>query len=1163
MLILLLWSPAFSQGTRGEIEGRITDPTGASIPNATVTVTDTLRGTKTTVKTNTAGAYTVTQLLPSTYSVSAAATGFRTAVHSALDLTVGATLAINFQLQPGVVTQTVTVTGGTPLLQVTNATVGGTLSNTIINNLPLNGRNFLNLMQLRPGVAIYPGGGFQAQSTNGLPGTYVGYELDGLQHTEPFQGQPTFNESNFAGDAATILPIDALQTFRIMQNSPAQYGGYAGSIVELALKSGTNHFHGDAYAFGRTSSLDARNYFNPVGTPALGHNVEQFGATVGGPIIRNKLFFFTGFEGQRYTIGNAWTSSIPVSVSLAAQNPVSPNCGYIPAGNCAISIPNAEADLKAGGYSLSPVSLALLKQYPNNPGPSNLVPGGFPNTNTSDNGVVHVNYKLNNTNQLSYDMFLGDQTGNYVTAPPIIQPYFSSITDMLVESMGFHWISNPSSNWVNTLGFGYDRFRQGPIVPADENKSPSSYGIQTGVSGLLSGGLPDIYVKPFTVMGGDNVLPKVLGPDFIYDLNDSVSWIHGNQNIIFGAEVTHWIVRAARLANSRGKIKFFAAGTYGASQSPFHNKSTSLEDFLAGNPGLGIIQSGYALRRVNQWYFAPFIQDNWRATPTLTVNMGLRYNYTTPMHDSKGLLGNFVPSVGLIQQGVNGVGDVYNADPNDISPRIGFAWNPHSGKTVVRGGFSMMYQRIDLFALLSQLSATNGLTTGLAAVPTGASCEPLAPTCGKNGTINVAFAVGLPINWNSPPGGSTTVFPPPPVNCISLGGCSIMSVPQGFQNPAVLGWNLGVQHQFTNNLALDVTYVGNHVRNFLQLVDINQPTPGSFAGINALAGPGMPYYSKYPFLSFINQLGNTGTSNYDGLQVTLTQHTWHGLSYLAAYTWSHALDTSTGDPGAQPQNSLRPGAEYASSGFDIRQRFTFSGTYALPGVKGFGQALRGWQINSIVTLQGGQPWSIQDAGNNISLTSEFNDRWNLYGSSSNFKILSKPFIYCTSSTNCQTFTSAGTLPPAQAAADWAQCMGHASSEPNGPGGSTGLQSLASFGCYASTNGKSFIVPPSLGTFGSTGRNVFRGPGFYDWDASIFKDFNIKERLTAEFRFEVFNVLNHPTFNNPDTISGFLTNDPSAPGTFGCGCVTADVAADNPVFGSGGPRGIQLGLKLLF
>jgi outer membrane receptor protein involved in Fe transport len=1139
--MLLVSTHLYSQSYTGRILGSVTDETGAVIPGATVSVTDVQRGVTRTLTTDTAGEYLAPELLPGVYNVRAEAKGFASVEHSQIELQVAQDVTINFALKLGTISQTIVVSGVPAALNTTNATLGGTLSNATINALPLNGRNFENLITLRPGVVIYPGGGFQTQSANGLRPEDVGYLLDGLRNHEPFQGQSLVNQAGFAGDASTILPIDAIQQFNVMENPPAQFGWSPGAIVNVALKSGTNQVHGTAYAFGRDDAFDARNFFNPGGTPKTPLDLEQYGGTVGGPILKNKLFFFAGYEGQRYSVGNPFVTTIPVAVSLAPSNPVTLNCAFIPSGDCANSIPDAIADLQAGGFAMSPVSQKLITLFPTNPGPSPLVPLGFPNSITANNGVAKLDFRLNDRNQLTYDYFIGDQSGTAETRA-VVQPEFLSRLGERAQAHGLHWLWNPNPRWVNDAKLGYDRFAQGPLTTTLDSGIPATaFGISTGVTNPLLGGLPNIFVGGFTALGGDFILPKVLGTDHIYELDDTVSYLLGRHAFSFGGDVEHWIVTAGRFANGRGKIKFGPGViTPGA---PF-GSATALEDFLAGAPFLGIIQLGNALRRVNQWAYALFLQDDWRTTSRLTVNLGLRYEYTTPMRAAHGLLGNFDPNIGLIQQGLGGVDTVYHGDPTNVSPRLGFAWNPGGGKTVIRGGASMIYSRMDLFALLSQLGTSNAITTGLATIPTGVpGVQP------GGGTIDTGllFLPGSSLNYT--PAGP--VFPTT-FSCSSASPCSIMGVDRDLRNPSVITWTLGVQHAFTNNLTVEAAYVGNHGRNLLGIRDLNQPPVGAGYGPGCMAPPAnpaceaaaAPFATKFPFLGFINFMSNQDESNYNALQVSATARTFHGLSFVAGYTYSHAVDDASNDTFApQAQDSTHPGLEYGNSDYDIRHRFTFSMNYALPGIKSFGQLLQGWNVTSIVTLQGGQPWYTADFGDDISGTGELNDRWDYFGNPADF----------TSGPNPIPFFG-GTSGPACAAKALAL-----------DGGTRGpfTAALGALGCYA--KGNSVMIPPAFGTFGTLGRNVFRASGFYNWDASIFKDFKFAERVTAQFRAEFFNVLNHPLFANPyGGTNGFALNDASFLGPpFGCGCATPDVAGSNPVLGSGGNRAIQFGLKLIF
>jgi hypothetical protein len=377
-----------------------------------------------------------------------------------------------------------------------------------------------------------------------------------------------------------------------------------------------------------------------------------------------------------------------------------------------------------------------------------------------------------------------------------------------------------------------------------------------------------------------------------------------------------------------------------------------------------------------------------------------------------------------------------------------------------------------------------------------------------------------------------------------------------------------------------MAYVGNHGANLTGIRDINQPRVGSGWGTgtggeltlclasaplynNCVANnnggeqANQPYATKFPYLSNIFQMGNVYRSNYNGLQVTLNSRNYHGLSMVAGYTWSHALD----DVGANwdfgygsglPQNAHNPGAEYGNSDFDVRHRLTLSLTYAVPGRKGYGQALEGWELNSIVTLQSPQYWGAMDEGTDaagigplpVSPPANSPIRWDFFGNTEDFK--SGP-------TGIPKYTVATTgLPSA--------CTTKALALDGGsPGAATAAVNL--FGCYA--QGNSVLIPPALGQFGTMGRNIFPDSGFRNLDFSVAKNWHFGERFRAQFRAEFFNIFNHPNFANPyGGQNGFGFNDPSAPG-FGCGCATPDIAAANPAVGSGGPRSVQLGLKLTF
>src|SRR5712672_3334191 len=400
--------PVFSQTTTGRILGEVRDQSGAALAGASVTVTDVQRATKRTVAADESGAYVVSNLTPSVYTVRAEAKGFKTVERPNVTVEVATDVTVDVALPPGNVTETIVVTGDVPLVNTTSSTLGGTLSNKEINDLPLNGRNYENLLQLRPGVVRYPGGGFSTTSANGLRAEDNAYLVDGLFNSEPFSGQSIINGAGIAGDSATILPVDSIQEFNLQQNPPAEYGWKPGAIVNVGLKSGTNQIHGSAYAFGRDTPLDARNWFNcasvsscpPGVTPAHKNprNLEQFGGTAGGSIVKDRLFYFGAYEGQRYTVGNAGYLSTWATVPLPTPAGGT-TCAALASGDCANSIPDAIADVFAQGRTVSPVSLQIAgctftppntvscdgKGFPTNAGGGTTIPYSLSNTVSSDN----------------------------------------------------------------------------------------------------------------------------------------------------------------------------------------------------------------------------------------------------------------------------------------------------------------------------------------------------------------------------------------------------------------------------------------------------------------------------------------------------------------------------------------------------------------------------------------------------------------------------------------------------------------------------------------------------------------------------------------------------------------------------------------------------------
>ncbi|MFZ3333445.1 MAG: carboxypeptidase regulatory-like domain-containing protein [Candidatus Acidiferrales bacterium] len=1157
MLVLSL--PVQAQSSSGRILGDVRDQSDAAIVGANVVITDVQRDVSRSLVTDDAGEYLAPNLAPGIYKITVTKSGFKAFQRTNVQLEVASDLRVDVILQPGDTTQTIVVNEEVPLLNTTSATLGGTLSNQEINDLPLNGRNYENLLQLRPGVVRYPGGGFSTTSTDGLRAEDNVYVVDGLFNSEPFSGQSIINGAGIAGDSATILPIDAIQEFNLIENPPAEYGWKPGAIVNVGLKSGTNDLHGSAYAFGRSQSLDARNYFNDVGSPQTPTQLEQFGGTVGGPIVKDKVFFFGGYEGQRYTVGNSFQVQSPLMISSPTN---AGNCTFISSGDCANSIPDAIADLQAHGIPVSNVSLKVSgctvgppvscngKGFPTNDGANGTtITTGFPNVVSADNAVGKIDYHINDHHTLSGMYFFGNNSGTVDDAIQL-QPQWLTLIHTRAQVFGLNWTWVPNSRWVNEARFGYNRLTQ-PTYSADHNESAASLGIDDGVTNPLYGGLPRLKIKGFgglfETLGGFK-WPKFQGPDQRYQFVDHVSYIVGKHALKFGAEVHRDSFSGGAFGDGKGYIIFSGNNAFAG--------STVLEDFLAGDPGGSVPFPTHALvgdtpiRHIHNFSEGVFAQDDWRITNNLTLNLGLRYEYNGVISENNNLLGNFSPTEGLVQVGQQ-IGQPYHGNHTNFAPRLGVAWDPFgTGKTVIRAGGGLIYETVNWESFM----AFNNVY-GLGTIPTGGILNGVQGT----GTITagVQNIPNPPTPWDTWGVSQTPPFQIAKINCQAALGqtCSILGVNPNITTPYVTNWTLNVQHAFTNALSLEVAYVGNHGTNLMGIRDINQPavgsgwSPGATSSDPVAEQAARPFTVNglFPYLANIYQMANIYESNYNGLQATLTGREYHHFTFVAGYTYSHSLDDvgANWDFGAGlglPQDATHPGREYASSDFDIRNRFTLSMVYSIPGKKSFAQLLEGWQLISIVSLYSPQPWGPMDTGDDISGTGEGVDRWDFVGNPNDFK--SGP-------------TSIPYYAPGSPQTSPGGICSNAASTP-------ALQtSLGLFGCYA--EGNSAMIPPALGTFGTMGRNVFRDSGFRNWDFSVAKNWTFKERFGAQFRAEFFNVLNHPNFANPyGGQNGFGMNDPSVLGPgFGCGCATPDVAASNPVLGSGGNRAVQLGLKLSF
>ncbi|MBZ5699252.1 MAG: TonB-dependent receptor [Acidobacteriia bacterium] len=1221
----LLSLSAYGQGGDvGSIIGQITDKSGGALAGATVSVIDTQRGVTRTLTTDDNGSYFAPNLTPGTYTVRAEYTGFQTLERRNILVQVTQQLRIDLSLQPGEQTQTITVTEEAPLVETTNATLGGVLSNELISDLPLNGRNFNRLLDLQPGFYVQPGSGKWGQQSNGMRAEHNIYILNGIDTVEGFSSQSVLNATPVFGDTTTVLPIDAIQEFKTEQNPSAEFGWKPGAIVNVGLKSGTNSFHGTANAFGRADFLDATNpfiNFANAANLAKGSNVlsakqqtaiETFGATLGGPIVRNRLFFFIGYEGQRNHISAPSASgSLPTVDPLTSSTPLNKvTWSALDACNQLTTAPSP-LSLKLAGLTYGgPGNCAVTSPYTGifitapTEGIDLVTPIG---DSTSNNGLAKVDYHLNEKNTLSGEFFIGNWDGLGFQGSPL-QPYWDIRSHAKAMIIGTHWTWLPKSSVVNEAHFGVNRFYQ-PSYPGDcgsigqpSGEQGINWGTQstiipqTGLSGNC--GMPTISISGFTNngIGCCSSFPKMQGPDYTIQVDEALSYLHGAHSFKFGGEARRMSTFEGTFQGSRGNIVFPPTTTTGCTSIPIPTtcvtglmkfmlgttSSTTLPSELVGTPNVHVSNHGYAL----------FAQDDWRIRRSLTLNLGVRFERVSPLQEAHNQLANFDPSTptGLTQLGLT-----KNIFPawNNFAPRIGFAWDiTGNSKWVLRGGFNMIYVLEGFNDFISQQN-TNPITTGLNTIPSGATlhtCVLAGTTCtdtpvagpGNMQTVILPFQSINWAAWNSAtnpavfPSVTSIVCGDPRLAAPNSTPCAIMAVDPNLKRAYVPGWSIGIQHAFTNSLSLQVVYVGNHGVRLLGLNDANPPAPGSgweaYSSTNKTCSPGgapggsisqtcqnlsRKYFSKFPYLSQINEMQNLDASKYNSLQVTLTQRAWHRLNYVLGYVYGHCFEmmSRAGAAGGSwlPGNIYNVAADYGNCDFDVRHNVTLSLTYALPGKKGYGQMLEGWKINSVFRYQTAIPWRVEDTKDNISGTNSLRDHWDFFGNINDFNNQQYAGIaYYTGTANTGTNS-----------AQFNQCLTQAIALDSGytpvfsgwtVANSGHEAALLKFGCFV--NGSSVQIPPAYGTWGNEGRNMFRGEPFHTWDLSLAKAFRFTERVNAEFRFESFNILNQTNYYTN-------TGDPSATSTFGASRQTPDVGISNATVGSGGPRSIQLGFRLTF
>ncbi len=1138
---LCLYGIAYAQSpTTGQVLGVVRDASGAVVMGANVSLTS-AGGVRRDTTTDASGHYAFSLVPPGTYRVDVAKAGFSTVSVQSVVVRITETTTLDLRLPVAQQKVVVEVEAQPPLIQTESPARGSVIEQQEIRQLPLPTRNFQQLLTLTPGTS----GPIQNSSELGRGAAPI--YVDGNRATS---NSVIINGTDANSIGTGSLPnlavpaTDSLQEF-IVQTSQydASQGRVAGGVVAAVTKSGTNDLHGNFYEFFRNDALNANNFFlNRAGVQRPPYKRNQFGGTLGGPIVKDRVWFFVSYQGSRERNGTSLLNSIgtvfvPENLtndrSDAGIDAFAASYGLAP---CAA--PPTTATIPA---CLDPTAKFLLQAklpngsyvIPTPPHPTVVPLGSVPqpeatpvvgiSTFREDQFNTNLDFQLSNANRLSAKFFdannptlqaLFDLFG-LANALPV--PGFGGTANLNQRVLSLDDSQVISSHLVNDARFGLGIITTGSTP--QEPFSSSQLGISSPLGNLFSG-MPEISVTNYFDLGA-NPFADNSGVEKTYSAGDTLSWQKGRHNLKFGGEFKHHSLNEAFNLYTRGQIFFLGLFPSG----PF--AGNGFYDFLGGlfdSTGLTIMGSGVNNRDVRAHDWSGFINDDWRVHDRLTLTLGLRYDFFSPFTETQGrfvgfdptrvttatipgfpagdnvaITGGFVqasnaknplPGVPLVQA------SLVPPDKNNFAPRIGFAWQPlpRSKRVVVRGGYGVYYDRANSRLLNNQILNFPYYT--LAQTLETPISDPF---------VHVPQPSAFPLTFNNaavfPFGGPPALMSQAPT-ALSPTGLAIVSANgiypdlHDFRTPYIQQFSLGVQHEFASNWLLDVSYVGAAGRKEYRLVDLNQ----EFAPVPFTPGPLSPGLSSLVVQGFgVHTMQSSSNSSYNSLQASVTKRFSHGLQFLASYTWSHSLDDYSGDPTGTSDVTVVPGNQapgflhnYASSDFDRRNRFVFSGIYDLPkfykGVSEFGkQAVNGWELASVLTLQSGTPFSVL--------------------------------------TNATAFV--------QARADSV-----AGCNPNLSGSVESRLNM-----YFNT--ACFTPATAVGDFGTTGRNILRGPDQENVDISIIKHFPITERTRLEFRAEFFNAFNMVSFANPLNI----VESPATDGQI--------------VSTSTGPRVIQFALKLNF
>jgi outer membrane receptor protein involved in Fe transport len=1049
-----------AQTFRGGINGTVSDQSGSVVPGAAVTATNNGTGVAVNAVTSSGGEYQFQDLPLATYTVTVSATGFKPEKVTSVPVTAGIIYTLPIKLSVASTGETVEVMANALALDTTSTTQTSGVGGKTLQDTPLNGRDFTQLIILSPGFANSGAGGYG--SLNGTRANQINWQIDGIDNNDLWHNIPAVNQGGVSGIAGIILPIDAVDQFSAQTQAAPESGRNPGGSVNLSLKSGTNQIHGSAYYYNRNEFFGATNPFTaPVKQEVRNYN---YGFSAGGPIIKDKFFWFATFEKQRFVIGVPDQSTQPSQAWQGA----------------------AKATLAKFGLTENPVSAALLGKLWPSSATGNLAGdvGGAPTVNDytstapefgySYNGLAKLDYAFNERNTLSAHWFAGQ--GNQVAPVGSSLFYYYEVAPIHVQNYALVYNHVISPSMTNQVLAGVNYFNQ-VFNDFETDFNAPSLGL---VTGSTLAGSPNIKITGFDPIGET---PPEGRNDITGHLTDDFSWTVGRHQFKFGGEF-----RQAQLDEfyHRHALGSF---TFDGSQGPVPGagiawnsgdpRIDALSDFLAGNVSTSSIALGNPERQVFVNTFDVFAQDSWQLSPKLNLNYGLRWDYEGPLHNQYKNLGVFRPNLGGVVFQGDQISNLYDPVYTNFSPRVGLSYQatPHS---VLRAGLGLYYDTPNLNPFLDNRPGN--------AAPNGVEGNPGGPD-----PVTTATAGGYTIQQG------VNVFPP------GLGSNSIFSIAKNFVPSHNLNFNVQLEQSLSNKVVAQIGYVGSEGRHLLAIRDINQALPGVYA-TTAEQNATRPFFTSFPAYTFINEIQSIGTSNYNSLQATIRVSDLHGFTAQGAYTWSHSMDEVTAYRGALPQDSTNFKGDYGPSDFDLRNIFVGLVSYNVPGSQKLSLLSKGWQVNSLFTFHSGLPFSVFSS-NDTSGTAEQVQRADSVPGISPYAGAKQEKI------------NANWLNPAA------------------------------------------FVDATPGTFGDTSRNAYIGPGYGDVDLSVFKNTPlIGERVTTQFRVEMFNVFNRTNFAPPlnGNFNPSYTQD-NALNLF----TTIGSFNGAPGIGAGEPFNTQLALKIIF